>query len=255
MKKSDLTDKELRSLLNEIEDENDDMNMEEEASKASIEEGEDTSSFSNSDSDGGNRWQRANRISLITRRARATKRTEDRRRIAREAFDQDILPLSDPVGKAELKLLVSLVVKGQTDLIEKRHEFINNRATKLLSVFIPRGIKRIATNYPHLVRYSPGFLYTTSTASRRLVFWITPHIPYVLEQGREMEILKAECPEQLPALDEAIVSYHKHLKERQKQEVRCAARLVQKNVKTYYDILRLEPLWFELLYEHAKNNK
>jgi hypothetical protein len=103
--------------------------------------------------------------------------------------------------------------------------------------------------YPASIRISPGFLYKASEEfGRGLTFWAIPNIPYYFAQNTEQEILKKQKPELLISVDRAVGLYHEHKEKRAKKELKYASTIIQKGVRTYFDLLKLNPFWFEILY-------
>ena len=56
----------------------------------------------------------------------------------------------------------------------------------------------------------------------------------------------------LVSVDKAICFYHEHLKKRQEKELRYASLIIQKGVYSYFDLLKLNPFWFKILYDELK---
>ena len=69
-------------------------------------------------------------------RQKAQRLKQDRIRIQRQAFNQECIRLSDPIGNENIKLLVSLLVKEHTRMIDKYSALINKRLAMLLNPFI-----------------------------------------------------------------------------------------------------------------------
>lgn len=181
---------------------------------------------------------------------------KDRLRIQREAFNQERIRLSDQIEKEHMPLLIAALTKEHTRMINKYSNFINNRLTSLLNPFIPRRLRNCRLLYPNSIRMSPGFMYTASKDyGNGLTFWATPLIPYYFEQNTEQKILLKNKSSSLYAIDKAVIFYHEHLKKRQEKELKYASIIIQKRVSSYYDLLKLNPFWFEILYNELENNE
>jgi hypothetical protein len=181
---------------------------------------------------------------------------QDRIRIQREAFSQDFIRLSDQIGNQNLKLLISLLVKDHTRMVDKYTAFINKRLAILLNPFIPRRIRMCKMLYPNSIRLSPGFLYRASKEfGQGKTFWASPNIPYYFQQNTEQEILIKHKPDFLISVDKAIINFHEHSRKRAVKEMKYASLLVQKGVYTFFELLRLNPFWFEVLYKHLKEKQ
>jgi hypothetical protein len=194
--------------------------------------------------------------SQVAMKQRAQQLREERLRIQREAFSQTKIGLYNRIGSNNIRLLVSLLVKSHTEIIEKNEAFINKRLTFLLKSFIPKSLMNCQRNYPSCVKRSPGFLYrATSEEGEIFTFWATPDIPCFLTQNTEQSLLQEHKARFLKAVDGAVKSYHKHLIARSQKELKYASRILCKNVTTYFDLLKLNPFWFELLYDTLNNDK
>lgn len=269
----DLTEKELLEFLSEIEGDDEDIqeaqneadkkiNLEEERTEllelpenAEIEAyyGDDAWRKMNENTClyGDEIKRKANLASANVRKQKMQRLKEDRIRIQRYAFNQDKIRLSDPIGNENIKLLVSLLVEEHTRMINKYTAFINRRLATLLSPLIPRRLRICKMLYPDSIRISPGFLYRASKEyGRGLTFWAMPNIPYYFAQNTEQKILFEHRPEFLVSIDKSVGFYHEHKYKRTKKELKYASLIIQKGVYTYFDLLKLNPFWFEMLYNH-----
>lgn len=178
---------------------------------------------------------------------------EDRLRIQREAFAQDHIKLSDKIEKDHIKLLIAALTQEHTRMIDKYSNFINKRLTALLNPFIPRRIRICKMLYPDSIRICPGFMYKASIEyGNGLTFWATPSIPYYFAQNTEQKILLENKPDFLYPIDKAVCFYNEHYKKRQEKELKYASVIIQKGVYSYFDLLKLNPFWFEILYNKLK---
>lgn len=184
-------------------------------------------------------------------RQKAQRLKQDRIRIQRQAFNQEYIRLSDPIGNENIKLLVSLLVKEHTRMIDKYSALINKRLAMLLNPFIPRRLRLCKMLYPESIRICPGFLYKASKEyGGGLTFWAMPNIPYYFAQNTEQKILIERKPEFLISIDKFVTFYHEHNNKRTKKELKYASLIIQKGVYTYFDLLKLNPFWFEALYNN-----
>ena len=181
---------------------------------------------------------------------------ESRLAIQRMAFNQNIMPLSGTIDEDRFKLLISLLVTKPARLADKYQAFINRRLTSLLSPLIPRQITMCKRTYPFVMKEHPGFMYIASKEyGNGLSFWARPDIPYFFKQNTEQsELKKAGTKENyLANIDRAVFSYHKHLITKERLELKHASVLIRNNVKTYFDLLKLNPFWFKILYDKLTN--
>lgn len=187
-------------------------------------------------------------------RKKAQRLKEDRIYIQREAFNQNYIKLSDKIEKNHIKLLISVLTQEHTRMIDKYSDYINKRLATLLNPLIPRRIRICRMLYPNSIRVCPGFMYKASKEyGGGLTFWATPSIPYYFEQNTEQKILLENKSDFLFSIDKAISFYHEHLKKRQEKELRYASLIIQKGVYSYFDLLKLNPFWFEILCNKLKS--
>jgi hypothetical protein len=198
--------------------------------------------------------RRAAMASIEAKRKKSQRLKEDRIRIQREAFRQEYIRLSDPIGNERIKLLVSSLVKEHTRMIDKYSTYINKRLTTLLNPFIPRKLRICKSLYPDSIRACPGFLYKASEEyGAGLTFWAMPNIPYYFAQNTEQKVLMEHKSPFLVNVDQSIKFYHEHLKKRADKELKYASLIYQKGVYSYFDLLRLNPFWYEVLYNDLQN--
>lgn len=192
------------------------------------------------------------RVKAFKKKAKRLK--EDRIRIQREAFNQEYIRLSDKIEKHHIQLLISTLTQEHTRMVNKYSDYINKRLATLLNPFIPRRIRICKMLYPDSIRPCPGFMYKASKEyGGGLTFWATPQIPYYFEQNTEQKVLIKNKSNFLYSIDRAIAFYHEHLKKRQEKELKYASLIIQKGVYSYFDLLKLNPFWFEILYNELKN--
>lgn len=267
----DLTDKELLEFLSEIQGGDEDIEearieadeniaIEEQTSLAELPENAEIEAYYGDDAwrklrkdvtflHGDEAQRRMNLASTKAVRQRAQRLKEDRIRIQRFAFNQDMIRMSDPIGNERIKRLVSLLVKEHTRMLNRYEAFINKRLAVLLNPLIPRRLRLCKMLHPDSIRISPGFLYKASEEfGRGLTFWAMPSVPYYFAQNTEQKILMEQKPEFLISVDKAVSLYHEHKEKRAKKELKYASTIIQKGVHTYFDLLKLNPFWFEILY-------
>lgn len=198
--------------------------------------------------------RRAAMASIEAKRKKSQRLKEDRIRIQREAFRQEYIRLSDPIGNERIKLLVSSLVKEHTRMIDKYSTYINKRLATLINPFIPRRLRICKSLYPDSIRPCPGFLYKASEEyGAGLTFWAMPNIPYYFAQNTEQKVLMKHKSPFLVNVDQSIKFYHEHLKKRTDKELKYASLIYQKGVYSYFDLLRLNPFWYEVLYNDLQN--
>lgn len=272
----DLTDKEYLEFLSEIEEK--DIDIEEAQCEAieKIELEEEHTELSESEENarieayyGNDAWRKfgqyffskpaiieAYKKAQRTREAKRRKIKEDRIAIQRMAFSQDYLRLSDPIGNDNLKLLITLLTSEHTKMVEKYAAYINKRLTILINPLIPRRLRICKMIYPEAMKECPGFLYKASKEyGEGQTFWAMPDIPYYFKQNTEQAELQKSIKytNYLINIDKAIASHNMHNKVRAEKELKYASMIIRKGVYSYFDLLRLNPFWFEILFNSLKS--
>lgn len=279
----DLTDKEYLSFLNEIKSDdeeleeiqnesNEKIELEETQNELPIEETAQSESEENARIEayyGDDAWQtfgirlegkpgmaEIRKSMQKGQETRNKKLKENRIAIQRMAFDQEYIRLSDTIGSDNLKLLITLLTAEHTRMIDKYANYINKRLTTLIFPLIPRRLRVCKMLYPESIKECPGFLYKASEEyGKGQSFWAMPDIPYYFIQNTEQAILRdsTKYTNYLIAVDKAVAAYNAHVNTRQKKELKYASMLIDKHVNSYFDLLRLNPFWFEILFKNLKD--
>ena len=226
-----LSDKALRELLAEIEADDDEVN--------SLEE-----SFLEAD-------ELDREIDELTEKVNAPRSkayTERNQRIAAEAFAQANINLADPLTTAQLKRLITLLTQERREIMTKHEAFINRRLRQLLISFIPQQLRRARVKFPQAVLATKGFMYEAQGDHETQLFWAVPDLPAYFEQGTEMELLRNERAEFLATVDKTVIWYNKAKASLAEREIKIASRLLRMKKSTWHELLKLCPLWFEVLY-------
>lgn len=283
-----LSDKELREFLAAIESEDDDLSYLEEQAKKNIADGEysvpdemlddgawSTAPILDKTKDGRYKyrgslyfthsdaaeykkkeWEERRAKGVAASVQRAKERRQKKILVTRAAVNQNDVMLSDPVTQEQLKMLIAELVKDHTATIDGLFEYINKRFSDLLRPLVPRALQNCAKAYPQSVKRCKGFMYKASYEfGKGHCFWATPDIPYFFTQGTEQELLEKVKPDFLYRIDKAIANYMHHIDMRTTKELKYASVLVDRHVKTYYDLLKYNPFWFETLYKLVTNKE
>lgn len=174
--------------------------------------------------------------------------------IQRLALDQDIIPMDAIIPVEQLQALIASLTQEHTRMINKYKEYIDRRFTRLLRPMIPRRLLQVYREYPYSVHRCPGFLYTASKEfGKELPYWVRPDVPYYFEQGTEVALIKSLEKEYLFGIDYSIERLHYHQNERREKELSYASRLAGKRNFTYFSLLKLNPYWWEQLYNLLKD--
>lgn len=174
----------------------------------------------------------------------------DKIQLQRKAFSQQVIHLSDTISQSELTHLIELLTENYIATMERCKKHIDKRITRLLNPFIPGLIKSCKAKFPEALKPYPGFLYQASKEyGQGYSLWVNPNIPYYFEQGTEQDIIRREKPDALFSLDKMVSTYWRNKLTLQEKELKYASILISKKINTYYDLLKLNPFWFDKLYE------
>lgn len=174
----------------------------------------------------------------------------DKIQLQRKAFSQQTIRLSDTISQSELTHLIELLTESYIATMERCKKHIDKRITRLLNPFIPGLVKSCKAKFPETLKPYPGFLYQASKEyGQGYSLWVNPNIPYYFEQGTEQDIIRREKPDALFSLDKMVSTYWRNKLTLQEKELKYASILISKKINTYYDLLKLNPFWFDKLYE------
>lgn len=239
--KTELSEQDYLDLLAEIESDEDAAQEDLEATEKEVALAEAQIEISEEPDEG---------VKKISQEDRWAKVREEKRRIKHAALDQDLLPLHRLITDEEMQKLVELITGPSTQFVERQAAYINRRFAYMLRPYIPTILRNCYKRFPHCVKEHPGFLYKTFSQDEVLSFWATPKIPAFFGQGDETPLLMAQKAEMLQVTDIAIYKYHTGVMNRNKQETRIAYKLTANRVKTFFDLVRVNPFWFNLIFKH-----
>lgn len=180
---------------------------------------------------------------------------EEKRRIKHAALNQDLLPLHRLITDEEMQKLVELITGPSTQFVERQAAYINRRFAYMLRPYIPAILRNCYKRFPQCVKEHPGFLYKTFSQDEVLSFWATPKIPAFFELGDETPLLMEQKADMLQVTDIAIYKYHTGVMNRNKQETRIAYKLTASRARTFFDLVRINPFWFNLIFKHLTQHE
>lgn len=240
MENINLADIDYVRLLAEIESDEDELKEKEE--KQELEELEEQEEEQKAISD-----------AYYKRPAKAAAKQNLTRAIKQMAFNQNDIDLNDLIGQHNMQTIIDLSVQRETRKADIYKEFINKRITSLLKPFIPASLMRLWAEYPSAFFVGPGFLYKAGAEyGGGLLFWAIPNLPYYIAQGQEMDILNSYDNSLLHSIDRAVLKYSQALKLRSDKEIKNASFIIRKGIRTYFDLLKFKPTWFNMFYKNLK---
>lgn len=174
--------------------------------------------------------------------------------IQRDAINSEFLPVYSEFTRENKTLLIELLTAEAYRIMVRSEKFVNKRLEELLLPLIPTSIRRCAAYYPESIKFSPGFLYKASEEyGEGKHLWVTPKMPYYFSQGTEMDILRENNEDALYKIDKAVATFHRCKNELADKEFRYALRI--KDLKTYYQLVKHNPMWYDKLKEELLKRK
>ena len=177
-----------------------------------------------------------------------------RMEIQRDAFSQDIIDLNSFIPRKHLQLLIEILTRGYVKGMERNIRFVNKRIAYLMFPYVPKCLKIAYKYFNSSIKMCPGFLYRASEEyGKSKTIWVTPIVPYFLEQGTEMDFLLERRFTYLKAIDRSVAAYWYYRDKLAMKEANYAAKLVRNLRKgTYLELLKYNPYWYHKLFVELK---
>ena len=186
----------------------------------------------------------------------AKRRRIQARDITRFALEQRDLPLSEHITKSELKAFVAEMTRGSAEHMQMHLERITKTVWRVLLKHIPRYVKYSWENYRRSCRRAPGFLYSFDSEHEPMSIWLSPDLPNWFIPGEEQAIIDAELDSiKREAMQRRIEVYYRLADKKRKDEIRIALTFTRRHIKTYMDLLKENPFWWEIMYSIKTGNK
>ena len=183
-------------------------------------------------------------------------RYEERKRIEREtineAINQTYLNLNSGLEIENKKILISLLVKGYTDNMEKYENYIEHTFDKCFRKFIPTDVLKLWQKYPETMVPFPGFTYECSKDyGEGKSYFVNLNLPMYFRPEICTNLFKEQCKNKVPKLEKSIVMFYYHKELRATTQVKYAKTLA--GISTYYQLLKKKPYWYNLLITYLKH--
>lgn len=202
----------------------------------------------------------AEKIAKKAKRAGTITSAKRRRILARDisrfALEQKEVDLSEHIGKADIKALIAELTKEYEQHMQMHVNAVTKMVRRVLLKRIPRHVKYVWENYRKACRRSPGFLYSFDDQWSHKQIWLSPDLPNWFEPGDEMVILSEDLdPVKTGAMQRRIDAYYRYAAKRRDEEVRIALTFARRHIRTYMDLLKENPFWWEIMYSIKTGNK
>ena len=146
-------------------------------------------------------------------------------------------------------MLIEAVTEEQAGLVEYYSVYITKRIKALLTPLIPSILRAALKSFPNSVKECPGFLYRVcDEEGKEKVFFVKPPIPYFIEQGTEMQVIKSCDPAHVQSINKAVLRYHNHREKLFAKETAIASAVSRFGIRSYFNLLNHNVIWFSRLY-------
>ena len=173
------------------------------------------------------------------------------RALKNAAFEQELVNLDTIIPEDILRLFIEKLCTTK-DYSQRHLELAQALVKAMLYQSVPVNLRRMKELYPLVIKKHLGFLYTTTYCFPERKMWFACDIPHCFAPGEEMAIIKGFEGKKLKNLDLHIEQYYKGEEKKKRVKTAVAIKLVHNNVKTYMDLVRLDPLWWEVMYSVLK---
>lgn len=174
--------------------------------------------------------------------------------IKRQALNQELFNLNRRIPDEEFKKLIELLTQKHTNIVEKYKAYINRRIATLLLKKLPYQARWCWKCYPESMKVFPGFPYTITYHNKDIDFWVTADIPAVYNPADIPQMLQDNYPKMIEFLNKALIKYDQHIRDKWAFEARIANMLIRNNVKTYFDLLKIRPFMYEIIFNYYTKN-
>lgn len=196
-------------------------------------------------------WDHAKAMWDAARKAKQLEIKQRKLEIQKEAINSQFINIYSKLENEHKKLLIKLLTKEYSSIMERCEKYINKRIEKLLKPYIPHMLKVCKARFPESMVKNPGFMYVASKEyGEGKMIWVKPDIPYYFSQGTELEILRENESKFLYAIDKSVVQFHNSRDALAKRELQYAIRL--KDVTTFYQLVKKNPFWYDTLIQELK---
>lgn len=183
--------------------------------------------------------------------ARYEERKRREREAVHEAINQTYLDLNSVIEVENKKVLISLLVKGYTDNMEKYKNYIETTFDKCFRKFIPNELLKTWNKYPETMVPFPGFTYEcTNDYGQGKTYHVSLDLPMYFRPELCTNLFREHYKDKVPKLEKSIVFFYYHKKLRAETQVKYAKKLA--GITTYYQLLKKKPYWYSLLIEYLK---
>lgn len=183
--------------------------------------------------------------------ARYEERKRAEREAVHEAINQTYLDLNSVIEVENKKLLISILVKGYTDNMEKYKNHIERTLDKFFRKLIPADVMKLWQKYPETMVPFPGFTYEcTKDYGEGKTYRVNLDLPMYFRPELCTNLFREKCKDKYPRLEKSIVMFYYHKGIRAETEVKYARTLA--GITTYYQLLKKKPYWYSLLIKQLK---
>lgn len=180
-------------------------------------------------------------------------RQKKSREIRQKALSDRFIDLNAPLSVNNKKLLIQLEAAKYTEKMEEHEQRINHLFQVYAIQYSPKVVKACWDYYPKVIVPMEPFTYQASEDfGQGLQFRVNIVAPGFYSHSELLEKMNERTPATLISIDKLIVKFYKFKDAQSKLEVTMANKLL--NMKSFYDLLQVNPFWYETLINKLKSN-
>lgn len=183
------------------------------------------------------------------------------RESARAAFQQTDIPLTATISAKAMQVIVMHRSRLYLKRAMNAYKEARNRISSAFLKNLPYQ-ERVRLMHGEMERSipAPGFVYTTKNPDEKTgeqhSVWMKPLSIYLCEQGKELDFLHSQpYQEHIEKADKWVHAYFAQLKRAHDIQVRTAGILIGRDIRTYFQLLKYNPVWFAGIYEQTTKKR
>lgn len=194
--------------------------------------------------------------SKIGRKAYNEQRAERKkqaREIRQKALSERFIDLNSPLTVEHKKLIIELEAAKYTEAMLKCEHNINTQFQNYILYITPKVVKACWDYYPKVIIPMEPFTYQASEDfGNGLTFRVNVEAPGFHSANEIIEKMAIKNPQKLISIDKMIVKFNRLKDAQSKFEIHAANKLI--GMRTIYDLLSVNPFWYNDLINKLKEN-
>lgn len=182
----------------------------------------------------------------------ANTKKQRKKEIIQEAINDSFIDLNALITIEQKRLLLEHEASKYTNKMKSFESQINKTFFNFIYYRLPKAVRYCWEEYPQIMIPLEPFNYQASEDfGKGYAFKISINVPSYFSSEQILSMMQLHKPESLMYADRAIANFYKYKDSRTSAENRLANKLI--NIKTFYQLLKKEPLLYEVLINILKN--